>query len=91
MDETMSVNIHYFKTHPEPFEAVLLGNKRHEVRRDDRAVRPRVGDLLVLQEWRPTAGTKEGDYTGREIKKRVTYVTDPGTWGIPDGLYVMSI
>lgn len=86
---TMSVHIHHFKIHPEPFEQVVLGFKRHEIRRDDRSVRPRTGDLVVLREWRPIGD--DGDYTGREVKKRVTHVTDPGTWGLPSDLYVMSI
>lgn len=104
----MSVHIHYFKIHPEPFEAVLLGIKSHEVRKDDRGVRPRPGDLLVLREWQPdfyacydsrvkkiddgpVPSICTGEYTGREVKKRVTYVSEPGTWGLPDGIYVMSI
>lgn len=87
----MSVQIHYFKTHPEPFEQVLLGMKRHEIRRDDRTSRPRAGDMVVLREWRPTDGTDEGEYTGREVEKRVTYVTPPGAWGLPEDVYVMSV
>lgn len=103
----MSVHIHHFKIHPEPFEQIVLGSKRHEIRKDDRGTRPRPGDLLVLREWRPLYAPGEvveyrkddgppplaalGDYTGREVKKRVTYVSEPGTWGLPPDLYVMSI
>lgn len=87
----MSVHIHHFKIQPEPFEQIVLGTKRHEIRKDDRAIRPRAGDLLVLREFALVEGTEAGDYTGREIKKRVTYVSEPGTWGLPRDLYVMSI
>ena len=101
----MNVNIHHFKIHPENFEQIVLGSKRHEVRKDDRAQRPRAGDLIVLREWRPDFKEEPrrrkddeppavptcGEYTGREIQKRVTYVTEPGTWGLPENIYVMSI
>ena len=117
----MPVQIHYFKCWPDPFAAMAIGAKTHEIRRDDRNVRPRVGDLVVLQEWQPQEGTAraaiegslgkhtcnsdsdcarrnhqdvpqpEGDYTGRDLRRRVTYVTDPGLWGLPTDTYVMSL
>ncbi len=98
----MSVRIHYFKTWPEPFAAAAVEIKLHEIRKDDRPVRPRPGDLLVLQEWTPhdsdcpecmskSPEHEPGDYTGRELRRRVTFVTIPGTWGIPNDIYVMSI
>lgn len=86
----MPVQIHYFKTHPEPFNASAVGIKTHDIRKDDRATRPRPGDLVVLQEWEPVLGTDGGDYTGRDLRRRVTYVSEPGTWGLPKDLYVMS-
>ncbi len=87
----MSVHFHHFKVHPENFEQIVLGLKHHEVRKDDRAIRPRAGDMIVLREWRPIEGTDQGEYTGRELQKRVTNVTGPGTWGLPSDIYVMSI
>lgn len=88
----MSVRIHYFKTWPDPFEAAAVGIKTHEIRRDDRGQRPRAGDLIILQEWQPVDGAPgQGDYTGRELRRRVTFVSAPGTWGLPSDLYVMSI
>lgn len=99
----MSVKIHYFKCWPQPFDAVVLGLKMFEVRKDDRADRPRPGDLVLLREWVPTITVSDrgaddpalktvgGDYTGREIFLRVTYVALPGEWGLPSGLYVMGL
>lgn len=80
------MTIHELKTWPEPFESVLAGAKRHEVRKFDRDYQ--VGDTLYLREWLPGA---QGGYTGREIRCRVTCVTKPGTWGLPDDIGVMSI
>jgi hypothetical protein len=119
----MPVQIHYFKCWPEPFGAMSVGTKTHEIRKDDRPIRPRVGDLVVLQEWQPQEGTvraavegrfgkhacntdspddcarkdlhrdpaAEGDYTGRDLRRRVTYVTEPGQWGLAPDTYVMSL
>jgi hypothetical protein len=59
---------HELKTWPAYFDAVERGDKMFEVRLDDRNFA--VGDVLRLREWCPT----RGDYTGREAKRRVTYV-----------------
>jgi hypothetical protein len=32
-----------------------------------------------------------GDYTGREFNVTVTYKTEGGHWGIPEGMCVMSL
>src|SRR5581483_4170350 len=76
---------HDLKTWPEPFDAIWNGVKRHEVRKDDRDFR--VGDTLRLQEFLP----KKEHFTGRCVMARVTYLTEPTTWGLPEGLCVMSI
>lgn len=83
----MAVSIHYFKTHPEPFNALKAGYKVHEVRKDDRVTRPRPGDAVILQEWDPATGM----YTGRELKRTVSDVTLPGTFGLPADIYAMSV
>lgn len=53
---------------PEHFEAVVNGKKKYELRLADWECKE--GDILILQEWDP----KTKKYTGREIKKKVTYV-----------------
>ncbi len=56
------------KIWPEFFEQVLNGTKKFEIRLADFECNK--GDILVLQEWDP----KTKRYTGREIKKKVTFV-----------------
>jgi len=56
------------KIWPEYFEAVVSGKKKFELRLDDFDVAE--GDTLVLKEWDPKTKT----YTGRQVKKQVTYV-----------------
>lgn len=52
----------------EYFEAVALGDKHYELRLNDFEISP--GDTLVLKEWDPGVP----GYTGRELRKEVTYV-----------------
>ena len=59
---------HAKKVWPEYFQKILDGKKTYGLRLADWECNE--GDILVLQEWDPE--TKK--YTGREIKKKVTYV-----------------
>jgi hypothetical protein len=79
------VREHELKTWPEPFRALLEGRKHHEVRFNDREFA--VGDVLVLQEWSP----EKGRYTGRELRRVVSYMTGGGHFGLPLDLCVMSL
>ena len=56
------------KVWPEFFQEILDGNKTFELRLNDFECNQ--GDILILKEWDPN--TK--GYTGREIKKDVTYI-----------------
>jgi hypothetical protein len=62
--------IHELKTWPRYFEAVVLGRKTFELRKADRTFVQ--GDTLILREWDP----ESGEYTGRSVERRITYVTD---------------
>ncbi len=75
---------HDLKTWPEPFAAILLGDKTHETRRNDRGYK--VGDVLRLREWTPASG----QYSGRVVNVRVTHMVQ-GQFGLPADLCVMSI
>lgn len=61
---------HELKTWPEFFDEVAAGRKTFEIRENDRGFA--VGDVLRLCEFRPQWGT----YTGRQVLKRVSYLTE---------------
>lgn len=74
------------KCWPEPFGAVCDGTKTHEVRSvTDRAFE--IGEQIILREWDDFRKL----YTGRQECIVVTYISDPGTFGLPDDLAVLSI
>lgn len=77
--------IHELKLWPVPFQAVVDGDKTHEVRLFDRPYK--VGDSLLMREW----DQSKREFTGRSVLVRVTYITEPGTWGLPPGIGVLSI
>lgn len=83
--------LHDIKCWPEPYAALERGDKRHEVRRNDRNYK--VGDVLVIREWQPATGLRVdgGKYTGRQRMMRVTYITKPGTFGLPADVCVLSL
>lgn len=86
------MNVHKLKSWPEQFHGVREGSKTHEVRVNDRGFE--VGDLLILREWKPRPGFVNhalGDYTGNEVLVRITAMTMPLTFGLPDKLCCMSI
>ena len=78
---------------PAYFEAVASGKKKFELRLNEFEVSE--GDYLLLKEW----DNANQRYTGREIKKKVTYV---GKYNVEDlfwpeaeikskGLLILSI
>jgi hypothetical protein len=79
------VETHELKTWPTAFQAILDGRKRYEIRKADRNFQ--VGDLLHLREWDRATGR----YTGRDNWVEVTYMTQPGEWGLGSDICVMSI
>ncbi|MBP1544345.1 MAG: DUF3850 domain-containing protein [Oscillospiraceae bacterium] len=80
--------IHELKCHPEYFDALILGKKTFEIRKNDRDFR--VGDLVALNEFRPDedpyappSGDKpfsrsatNGSYSGRHLLFEITYILD---------------
>lgn len=84
---------HDLKCHPGPFDAVIRGLKPYEIRVNDRDYR--VGDTLLLREWKPPQETEShllpGRYTKRSVRVRVTYMTGGGEWGLPKTLCVLGI
>ena len=68
------------KIYPLYFEEVIKGNKKAELRFNDRDFK--VGDIYDLKEF-------NGDYTGRFITIRITHILD-GFVGLFDGWCMFS-
>lgn len=81
----MNQKNHHLKTWPEFFEPIQLGEKKFEVRKNDRDFM--IGDILILEEYDPETET----YTGRIMKRTVSYTLLGGQFGIEEGYIVMSI
>ncbi len=79
------------KIWPKFFEKIMDGSKTFELRLAD--FECKLGDILLLREWNP----ETGDYTGRTIEKKVTYILktkDVKFWSEQDiekyGFQIMS-
>lgn len=76
------LDVHEVKSWPEFFEAVWIGHKPFEIRKDDRDYK--VGDALTLREWCPMLKR----FLGRVIVAEITYRT---TFEQHDGFVVLGI
>lgn len=78
------MKIHELKILPEYYDAVRCGDKRFEIRKNDRDFHR--GDILRLKEW---DGEK---YTGEELDTIVRYVLyGIDEYGLAEGYCIMSI
>lgn len=76
------MKIHNLKTLPEFFNRVWNGNKKFEIRKNDRDFKE--GDFVILQEWVEKSGyycdplnfRREDGHSGRIIIALITYVTN---------------
>ena len=71
--------LHELKIEPYFYASVIAGEKRFEIRKDDRSPRFSVGDRLRLREHAPEnyfAHDPSPHYTGHECTVRVTFRTD---------------
>lgn len=87
---------HELKTWPANFDDTLAGDKRVEVRIDDRPTGFAADDVLRLQEWVPdhlATDSRPAGYSGRELVAVVTHVTRPqdGADGLRAGHVALSI
>ncbi len=60
---------HSLKILPEYFKSVRRGDKTAEIRLDDRDYR--IGDVLILSEWKP----RKKEFTGRNAVRIITDIT----------------
>jgi hypothetical protein len=63
--------VHTVKSWPHLFAALIAGEKRFDLRRDDRGYE--VGHFVILNEYDPEAQT----YSGRWARVLITYKTSP--------------
>lgn len=75
--------LHNLKIKPIHFRAVVLGDKKAELRVNDRDYK--VGDVLVLKEY-----TEEG-YSGNLEYRRVTDITDVSEYTNTPNLVMLSM
>jgi hypothetical protein len=76
---------HQLKTWPKYFDAVARGEKRFEVRRDDRDFE--VGDIVTLQRFDP----KKNAFTGAEMNFQIGYILRGSVFGIEAGHCVFGL
>lgn len=85
---------HELKTWPEFWDAVSSGEKKFEVRKNDRGFQK--GDLLILMKYDPKKG-RDGDYVRHitdnspyRVEKRIKYVLSGGMFGIAPDYVVLG-
>lgn len=78
------MKVHELKILPEYYDVVRCGDKRFEIRKNDRDFHS--GDILRLKEW-------DGkEYTGEEIDVLVRYIYyGIDEYGLSEGYCIMSI
>lgn len=74
--------VHRIKILPEYLEAVYMGIKKFECRKNDRDYK--VGDLVELEEW------TGGIYTGRKAIVQISYVLTDTKYGLRPGYCVFG-
>jgi len=84
---------HELKTDPDVFDAVALGLKTFEIRKDDRGFK--VGDGLLLRRTRASGlAMKNGaalEYTGEEERRVITHILAGPVYGLAEGWVILSI
>jgi hypothetical protein len=83
--EEAATRSHELKCWPKYFAALLTGRKTFEARKNDRDFQ--VDDLVVLREWDEYAT----EYTGRTIRRRVSYLLVGPAFGVEEGWCVMAL
>ncbi|MHB1201320.1 MAG: DUF3850 domain-containing protein [Polaromonas sp.] len=79
------VSQHELKIDPERLAEILASTKTHEIRVFDRDFQ--VGNTLKLNAYDRSTNV----YTGQSAVVKVTNITAPGSYGLPENVGVMSI
>jgi hypothetical protein len=83
--ETAMTNLHELKCWRYPFQAIWVGEKTFEFRRNDRTFMS--GDWIRLREWDENAKA----YTGREITADIGFILNGPSFGMQIGYCVFSL
>ena len=75
--------MHELKIEPKWFDDVRNHKKNFEVRKYDRNYN--VGDLVHLREF------KDGEYTGRQVCRRIEYILEGGSYGLEEGYCILGL
>ena len=79
----MENQLHELKIYPQYFDAILDGNKKFEIRKNDRNFKK--GDNILLREW------DNIKYSGRTIFAKITYILDDRFVGLAEGYVALGI
>ncbi len=76
---------HNLKCYPEYFREAQRGNKKFEIRVNDRDFKK--GDRINLEEFDPV----KNQYTGASEIYQINYILNGGQFGIDEKMIIMSI
>ncbi|GGL48132.1 DUF3850 domain-containing protein [Caulobacter rhizosphaerae] len=77
-------NVHELKCWPAHFAAIRRGDKRFELRKNDREFA--IGDLVVLREFSPADTT----YTGQTEERMITFLLSEEEFGVVHGFVAIG-
>jgi len=80
--------VHKLKIAPNHFQSVKSEKKNFECRKDDRNYK--VGDELLLHEFKATKLAPDGEITGQVCHRKVTYILREFE-GLKDGFVILGI
>ncbi len=81
----MHKKLHDLKVHEQYYRSLITGEKKFEIRKNDRGFRD--GDMLLLREY----DSDTGEYTGRKMCGEITYMFPGGIMGIDKNYCVLSL
>lgn len=79
----MKKQLHYLKTDSEYYRAIERGEKKFELRKNDRNLKKH--DMVILEE------VIEGVKTGKSLPPfEIQYLLEGGKYGLPDGYCIFN-